>query len=274
MESLVRFLQKSYFILFFIFLEFVAFDLILNNNKEKKRRWLSSANSISAYFIKKTDYVNNYFILKQQNQDLIEAYTRLQNKKKENFKLTTNKFRRFLDSNKVQLYEYLSANVIKNSIALKHNFLTIDAGQNQGVDQGMAVVSSRGVVGIIRNSTKHFSVGLSLLNSDISLSAKLKNDTHFGSVHWNGNSDFILNFNYIPDRVKLNLGDSVVTSGYSFIFPKNIPIGSIIDIKKDISTSFYKLKVKPFVDFSALDNIWIVKNLMHDELKEIQKSSK
>jgi len=273
MNTLLRFLYKSSFFLLFVFLEIISLNLTLKNDIEKEKKWVSSTNAISGFFLTQTDYLNNFFLLKKQNNDLVDAYTQLQTKNKDNYKIITASFQRYINSNKIHVYDYLPSEVLKNSISMKNNHLTILGGKKHGINQGMAVVAPQGVVGVIRNSSENFAVAISLLNTKLTLSAKLHKDKHFGSIHWNGNSDFILDFDYIPDRVNALPGDTVVTSGYSFIFPKNIPIAIVTDVKKDISTSFLKIKAKPIVDFGAIDKVWIIKNLLNKELKEVNNSN-
>jgi rod shape-determining protein MreC len=273
METLIRFFIKNSYTFLFIFLEILAFNFIISNNNTKKQQFASSANSFTGYFQEKVNKVTDFLDLEEQNKILFEQI-RQQNKNSSNlYKYSTAKFQRYVDSTRILMFDYIDAEVIRNSIDQKHNNITLNVGSKQGVETGMAVIAADGAVGVVRDVSKNFCVVVSLLNIDLGISGKLLHDNHFGSIQWNGDNDFMLYFNFIPNRVAVSIGDTVVTSGYSFLFPKNIPIGTITEVKKDVSTSFYILKAKPCVSFSSLNRVWVVKNELKNELDSLQSKS-
>ncbi|MCK5537673.1 MAG: rod shape-determining protein MreC [Bacteroidales bacterium] len=274
METLIRFFYKYSYTLLFILLEFIAFNLIIANNDIKKQRFATSANSFTAFFQKKVNTISDYLNLKEQNDILFQQLSLQNANSAKLYKINTTKFKILQDSSKVLMYEYIQAEVIKNSVNLKYNHFTLDAGTKQGIEVGMAVIAPSGIAGIIRETSPNFSVAISLLNIDLGISAKLKNHHYFGSINWNGRSDYKLTLDFIPNRLSITEGDSIVTSGYSFIFPKNITIGTVSKIEKDMSTSFYKLQIQPSVSFSSLNKVWIIKNLLNEELKKLNESTR
>jgi len=272
MGTLIRFLYKNVFTLMFIILEVFAFNLIISNNEIKNQRFANSTGTMFTYFQTKVDFIIDYFYLKEQNQVLFEQLSIQKNSSLKIYKINNYRFQHNADTNKILMYEYIPTEVIKNATHLKRNHFTLNVGSKQNVEVGMGVVSPAGVAGVIREVSPNFSVAVSLLNIDLGISAKLKYFDYFGTVKWTGESDTALLLEFIPNRINVSIGDTVITSGYSFIFPQNVPIGTITKIEKDISTSFYRLQVKPTVAFQKLNEVWIIKNLLRKELDELNQN--
>jgi rod shape-determining protein MreC len=271
MGTLIRFLFKNVFTLMFIILEVFAFNLILSNNEIKNQRFANSTNTFFVYFQSKADFITDYFYLKEQNKALFEQLSFQKNTSLTIYKTNNYRFLHNADTNKILMYEYIPTEVIKNATHLKRNHFTLNAGSKQNVEVGMGVISPDGLAGVIREVSPNFSVAVSLLNIDLGVSAKLKYYDYFGTVKWAGESDTALLLEFIPNRINVAVGDTIITSGYSFIFPQNVPIGTISKVEKDVSTSFYRLQVKPSVEFQKLNEVWIIKNLLRKELDELNQ---
>jgi rod shape-determining protein MreC len=129
----------------------------------------------------------------------------------------------------------------------------------------MAVISSKGVVGKVKLTSEHFSVVTSVLNIDVMVSGVMKRTGYFGTIQWDGSDPDYINLNFIPRHVEPIVGDSIVTSGYSGIFPEGILIGTIATMEKTKEAPFYELKVKLAQDFRKLSYVAVVKsNLLHE----------
>jgi len=175
--------------------------------------------------------------------------------------------------NRIQ-YTYLAARVIKNSITLRNNIITINKGSIDGIENGMAVISAgKGVVGIIRDVSPHLATIESLLNKDAKISVSIKSTQALGSLVWGDrNSDYRKAFiKDIPNHIKVKLRDTVVTSGYGS-FPPGIPIGSISNRGISTGDNFLTIEINLFNDFSTLQYVYVIKDKLAQEQKALESN--
>lgn len=223
--------------------------------------------------------VENYFNLKKENEDLRKRLTELQNKLPENFQVADTSSRIVSDtvaidtSGTKRRYLYLDAQVVNNSISQPNNFITIHRGTKQGVEPGMVVLSPNGIVGVVLDATENFSTVMSMLHKQSRISARLKKTGESGKIEWDGANPRMVQFKDIPKSVKVNKGDTVLTSQYSD-FPPGVMIGIIEKVIPEQSTNNYLLQVKPSTDFSRLQNVFVVKNLQRAEQMELENRLK
>lgn len=169
-------------------------------------------------------------------------------------------------------YDLIIANVIYASVFKANNYIIINKGSNDSVKPDMAVICPEGVVGIVKNTSPHFSTVIPIINTNAHISARIKSNQFFGTTTWDGTNSTIVNLSEIPYHVKLHIGDTVITSGFSAIFPGNITIGTIAHFDFSEGSDFYNIKVKISTVFHKLDYVYIVKNKLQNEFKEIQKT--
>lgn len=223
--------------------------------------------------------VENYFNLKKENEDLRKKLTELQNNLSENFQVADTTSRLVVDtvaidtSGTKRRYVYLDAQVVNNSISQPNNFITVHRGTKQGIEPGMVVLSPNGVVGVVLDATENFSTVMSMLHKQSRISARLKKTGESGKIEWDGANPRRVQFKDIPKSVKVNKGDTVITSQYSD-FPPGIMIGIIEKIILEQSTNNYLLQVKPSTDFSRIQNVFVVKNLQRAEQLELENRLK
>jgi len=175
--------------------------------------------------------------------------------------------------NKVQ-YTYLAARVIKNSITLRNNIITINKGSNDGIENGMAVISAgKGVVGIIRDVSPHLATIESLLNKDTKISVSLKSTNALGSLVWGDrNSDFRkASIKDIANHVKVKLRDTIVTSGFGS-FPPGILVGTVSNRGISTGDNFLTIEINLFNDFSTLQYVYVIKDRLAQEQKALESN--
>jgi len=266
MRDFLNFLQRSHFLILFLVLESISIFLAVKNT-EKENAFISSANSIVGFFYEKTSYISDYFTLREQNLFL----------KKEN-----NILKNYIESNQKDLFNfskaientgffYQSANVIKNSIHKPNNIITLNKGGNDGIRKDMAVISNKGVIGIVANISNNYCTVISLLNSKLGINAKVKRTNYFGSLKWNGYNYRYSTLKDIPDHSSLYKGDEIITAGYSSIFPEGILIGTVEEYTKE--SSFYKITVKLSQDFNKLKHVYIVDYFEKEEILQLEDST-
>ncbi len=159
--------------------------------------------------------------------------------------------------------------MILNSINKSKNIIVINKGKLSGITSEMGVISSKGVVGVIKNLTDNYSSIVSLLNTDLKVNAVLKNSSTIGSISWNGLDPRIVQLNDIPLSSSIKVGDTIETGGMSFYFPRGIPIGIIEDYNNTSLEGYYSIDVSIFIDFSSLSNLYILERTDNDEIKSL-----
>lgn len=167
-------------------------------------------------------------------------------------------------------YEFIPAEVIKNSVNKQHNYLIIGKGSDDGVRPQTGIITSRGVIGIVDAVSRHYSYAISFLNSDSSISARIGKDGATGPMAWDGKGSGNALLREIPLQVKFEEGDTVYTSGFSTIFPPDIPIGRITG-SRIVNGATFEIKVSLFQDFSSVRHVCLVRNRDLDEIMSLEK---
>ena len=166
-------------------------------------------------------------------------------------------------------FNFISANVINNSINNVNNYLIIDKGRNDGVKKDMGVISEKGVVGKIVNVTDNYSSVMSMLNSYSVVSTRFADNQHIANVCW-GNFDYRYGtVKDIPLHIVLEKGDTLVTSGFSNIYPADIMVGTIEEMLDADSKDFNVAKLKFSTNFSTLRHVFVIENLHQTEIDSL-----
>ena len=274
MQQLIYFIQKHRYFLFFLFLELIAFQLIINNLNFHNSKFINSASSITGDFYKKTNSIRDYFQLDIENKELLNENLILKNKLE---KLSQNidtvaVTKIFEKTNASQRYSYLQGRIEKNQFRNNYNFLTINLGKKDSITPEMGVINSKGILGIVENVLHRYSRVRSILNKSSKINAKLKNSNYFGTLTWDGFDYNITQLLDIPRQARLKVGDTIITGGMSSIFPEGIPIGSIDTIVNGASIKRV-INIKLFNDMSSLKNIYVVKDFDKQQLMNLEKTS-
>lgn len=236
--------------------------------------YLSSANVVTGAIFETATGVTGYFNLRDINRSLQERNALLENELL-NLKHQLAEVETLVDdSASIAKYSkrfgYEIAAVINNSTRHPKNYFTINKGELDGVRTGMGVVDQNGVVGIVNVSGSHMSRVISLLNETQHFSVKLKNTPFVGTLSWKGGDPYIAYMEEVPRHVVYQIGDTVVTSGYSTTFPEGIDIGTVISRVKGSDDSFFILKVKLSPDFRSLSTVRVIKDVFKNEIDSLQ----
>lgn len=273
MQQLIYFFQKFKYFLFFLLLQFIALVITFNNLSFQKSKFVNSANAISGGLYSQVANISDYFSLKSENEILLEENTHLRNLLELKNIVSLNKDSAIVDATLYfQKYTFLNADIIKNSYANAFNFLTINKGKKQGLQREMAVINSKGIIGITDNSTSNYTRVQSILNKNSSINARLKNNRYFGSLKWNGENYNVVQLTDIPRQAPIKVGDTIETGGRSAIFPEGILIGSVIKVN-NTSTVNNSIDVKLFNDMSNLGPVYVIKNLHKLELETLENTN-
>jgi rod shape-determining protein MreC len=270
MRNLFNFIWKQYFFFLFLILQFFAFLLIISNNKFHNAGFFNSSNFLAGNIYKSFDDVTGYLNLKNANELLAAENARLLSSSNDALLITDNTLFSSNDSTSKQKYEYREAKVINNSINKRNNYLTLDKGSLHGIKPMMGIIAPDGVVGIVKDVSENFCSVISLLNKSTIISSKLKTTGYLGSVAWEGGDPSTAILFDIPKHAKIAIGDTIITSGASTIFPEGVLVGTIKDFNLKDGDNFYQIKINLTTDFGKLSYVYIVNNLLSDEQKQLE----
>ncbi|MES2141065.1 MAG: rod shape-determining protein MreC [Bacteroidota bacterium] len=273
MRNLITFIWKNYFFFLFLSIEVLCIYLIVQNNYFQKASFVNSSNRVSANILKTSADVEEYFFLKSENEKLAKENAELRSRSLVSFSLLENNQYFVNDTAFRQKYSYISTKVVNNSTNRRNNYLTLDKGSKQGIKNNMAVITSTGVVGQIKDVSENFCTVMSLLNSKTTISSKIKKDGSYGPLTWEGEDFAFATLHDIPTHVRLTKGDTIVTSAYSLTFPENILIGTVESFERKSGEYFYTVKVKLSTEFKKLSHVYIVTNMMKKEQEELENRS-
>lgn len=246
--------------------------LIVSNNQYQEASFFNSSNYLAASVLESKNGVQNYFYLKEVNETLSQENARLREQVSgvDGHTVDSSQYSaiRTFDTDP---FEYEAAKVINNSTRRFNNFITINKGSDDGVAPDMAVINAQGIVGKVKATSKHFSTIISLLHPDLFVSSLVKGSGTLCTTKWDGKNPQEAELMYVPRHLKVEIGDSVVTSGYNAIFPANLPIGVInsIDIKDD--ATFYTIMIDLTTNFEALSYVYVVKNNYKQEIDSLEQ---
>ena len=273
MQQLIYFIQKYRYFLFFLLLELIAFQLIINNLSFHNSKFINSASTITGGFYNKTTSISDYFQLDTENKELLNENLILRNKlEKLSQNIDTIAVTEIFEKTKLrQRYLYLKGRIEKNQFRNNYNFLTINLGSKDSVRKEMGVINSKGILGITENVLHNYSRVRSILNKNSKINAKLKNSNYFGTLTWDGFDYNITQLLDIPRQAVLKVGDTIITGGMSSIFPEGIPIGRVDNIVNGASIKRI-INIQLFNDMSSLKNIYVVKDFDKQQLMNLEKT--
>ncbi|MCQ2250634.1 MAG: rod shape-determining protein MreC [Bacteroidales bacterium] len=269
MEAIIKFLQKIHFLLIFIALEVISVILLVGSDVRRNSVFNTSANSMIGSLYNFTWKHVAYFNLREENADLMRQLSQIRSRNN-TFIMDTAAYRIKNDSLGKPIYRYITGTIVKNSVNRQNNFITVNLGSNNGIRPDMGVVSASGVVGVVVSVSPNYSLVLSVLNRKVGVSSKLKSQSFYGSLTWPGSDYRFARLDEIPNHVPIARGDTVVTSGYSAIFPAGIPVAVIEDFEKNSEDNFYSINVKLLTDLKRVSNVMIIDNTMQQERRELE----
>lgn len=270
MQQIINFIIRNKTFLLFLLLFSISLTFTIQTHSYHKSKFINSANFLTGGVYNSVSNINRYFSLKSQNELLTEENNKLKSILYNTYGL---KDSTFLDSLSFkQTYKFVSASISKNSYSSSKNVLLINKGTSDSIKQDFGVISSKGIIGIIDNTSKHYATVLSILNTTTKISAQLKKTNHFGTLTWNGKSPYYSQLVDIPKIAPVKIGDTIVTSGRSSIFPKGIPIGVINNFELDVAENYYEINLKLFNDMTNVYHVYVIENTNLQEINNILKN--
>jgi len=256
--------------LLFLILEILSIGLITGNNSFHRAAFLNSSNIITSSVYNTWSNISRYFSLTRENNKLLQENIRLR-EQLDQYALVVS------DSSAIStgdtVFNYIPARVINNSANKQHNYITLNKGRKDGVRPDQGIISGQGIVGIVTNVSESYSMGLSVLNPRWGISAKLKKSGYYGSLVWPGKDYNKAELKEIPFHINLEIGDTIVTSGYSSAFPEGVLIGTIEHLTQPEGENYYKIEVLLSTDFKSVSSVEIIDNKKVNELQELKNAT-
>lgn len=274
MDNLINFIIKHGAWILFILLQALCIIMIYNDNPYQRSTLLSSGNQITGSIYKTANTVTGYFYLRSENKEILRKNVELE---KEVYRLRQALNKQELssvvyDSTVTNSFHQIFAEVIDNSVSKSHNYILLDKGSKDGIEKEMGVINQNGIVGIVSMVSENYSIAISLLNSKLHISCKIKGDGTIGSLTWQGGDPSFALLEELPRHTKFSPGDTIITSGFSAIFPEGIMVGTIdrsSTNKRDLNTVIVKLST----DFYRLKNVCVIGNERINEIRLLEKEA-
>jgi rod shape-determining protein MreC len=280
MRNIFLFIRRYFVFLSFVVLQFIALWILFKFNRFHRAAFLGVATEVTGKINTRVDKIDDYFHLHEENRRVHRMNDSLLNLLKNNFNPTDTAQRLVTDSvridtvTEVRRYLYREAKVLYNSVNVENNYLQVNRGSKEGIKDNMAVINSDGaVVGQVVNVSPNFSQIMSLLHIKSRIPAMLKTTNIAGSIRWDAKDPRFLTLDGISKDVAVKKGDTVLTSKYSYNYPPGFFLGRIADIKIDRSSGFYSIKVRSAINYSNIQQVFIVENLQRSEQVELDKDT-
>ena len=248
MQKLLNGILRNRTLLLFILLLVLSLRYMARNHYYQRSNFQALNNTTLAPFFEARRQVFSYFRRDKHNKQLLDDNQYLLEK-------LINKQSKVLLLDSIP-FEVIPAQVIRNSIQLNYNHITLNAGKKSGIHKEMGIISAKGVIGIVNRTNEETSSVISLLNKSLSINAKLKNSNHFGSLYWNGNDPKDMILSDVPLAAPVEVGDTIVTGGMSAVFPKHIDLGVVNEIIVPTNDNYYQIHISLFQDMTNLDYVY------------------
>lgn len=278
MRNLLEFLAKYNHWFVFLILEVVSMVLLFQYNSYQGSAWFSSANAVTGKLYEWDANVETFFSLTKVNQELTQrnAYLEQEVQKLTDSLVSVTKDSSIYHRDQFALlrnYRLIPAKVVANSVDKPGNLMTIDKGSADGIHKDMGVISGTGVVGIVYLVAEHYAIVIPVLNTKSNISCMIQNRGYFGYLRWKGGVSDLAYLEEVPRHAHFKLGDYVVTSGYSAVFPPGVRVGRILHVFNSADGLSYRVQLRLSTDFASLRDVCVIDDAAMKERLEIMRAA-
>lgn len=271
MNNLIEFLKQSFHYFVAIVLLIISFLMIGKSMSYSSYKFARICQNMTGPIQKSWSEFFHKFNLGQENELLVQQNIALMREHDNMFTIKDDTVMSEMSktdsihTTSVRLYDYSYANVIFANTNQGYNYIIIDKGSKDGIYRDMAVTSAKGVVGVVKDVSENFASITTLLHPESRISAIVSPANQVGTVIHEGTSHDIAYLENIPQHLEINIGDSVFTSGYSTIFPKQLLIGTVSEVRTGKNASFLTIKLKLATDFKKIHTVYLIDNIYKEE---------
>ena len=258
----------------FLLLEALSGFLLFQYNHYQGSVWFTQANTVAAMVHEWEAKGLSYLRMPAENAALVRRNIILQQQldalrhELKDAKVDTSLTQK-TQAELLQDLTLIPAQIIDNSVRKRNNMMVINAGSDDGVAPEMGVVSGTGVVGIVSAVTPHHALVMSILNSNSSISCRLRGTEYFGYLKWKGGKPLRAYMDDVPRHAHIQKGDVVETSGFSAVFPAGIFLGKVAEIKNSSDGLAYELEIRLSTDIANLRHVNVIGNHNKAELDSL-----
>lgn len=268
MYNLIRFIQKHHFIILFLVLEVLCIVLMTLTLDFHRQKRINTTNNIVGKIYETGTNIGDYFRLGRINRELAEENAML--RRQLTVAIDTTESRWEVNGTDT-IYEYIPAHVVNNTVNRPNNYILINKGSADGIEKDMGVISSDGIVGIVTDVSTHYASVMSLLHTYSTISVRFKDSEHLANLRWETSNYRYGIIDDIPTHLRLQQGDTVVTSSYSYIFPENLMAGTVMELIESPSGTLNKAKIRFATNFSTLREVYVIRHIHKDEIETLMQ---
>jgi len=268
MQNFISFVYNSreYFILLIALL--ISLILISNNDNSQVRAMRGSVLDAFQFLQKPLYLLADLNVVRKDNKKIRQKNISLsiQISNLSEAKLENKRLRELLDfKNSVDNYKPVTSEVIGFNTETYGNTILLDAGKEKGIRKNIPVVNSEGVVGKVIDVGKHSSIAQLLNDRNFRISVTINPVGANGILHGGrGLSDL----KEVPKGLLVTVGDTVVTSGYSDIYPTGLMVGVVTSVDEKPEHFFKEIKVEPSASMSKLKEVFLLVNAIDLQKEE------
>ena len=280
MNNLSEFLKRNFHLFLFVILQILCIIMITKSVRYTSFAVSNICQTIVSPINQVWYNIVRHFSLEKENEQLVLQNIELLNERDNAFVIqddsvyTAYQQEDSLGLKKMRLYDYSHANIVYKTTDKTHNYIIVDKGRADGITTDMAVMSANGVCGVVSDVTEHFASVISILHPDARISAKLLPANQIGTVLWDGINAQYAQLYDIPQHVPVDVGDTVITSGFSNIFPNNVLVGIVSDVEDSGHSSFLTIKIRLATNFSNINTVYLIRNIYTSEINELKSNFK
>ena len=257
--------------LVFLILQVIALSLFFSAQDYQRTTLLKDTLEVSGTFDGWIHSLSEYKNLDEINHNLNLENAVLKNSLKESYFSLYAERDTIIDTLFERQYAFLPGKIIGGSYLKRNNYLTLNIGKVHGIKPHLAVLSNNGIVGIVKDVSKHYSRIIPIIHSNFKISGSIKGQGFFGTVTWNGKDYKIAQFSDLPKHARINIGDTIISNEKSMIFPPGVPIGVVTHKRINEGDGFLAVTIKLTHDFSEMGPIYVVENLFVEEREKLEE---
>lgn len=280
MNTFLQLLSRVNHRVLFLLLLLISVFMIVRNNEAQGRIFWNSAGKVTGFFDSGANAVWSYFNLRRENEKLQHEISVLRGQLAQgqySNQVSTDTLQKVIDSSRVQIYEYIEATVTNNSVDKPKNYLTLNRGRKHGVKENMGVITTNGILGVVRYVSEHYCIVMSILHTDSRVSAQIagKDKGFYGSLIWDGKDPGMVYLTDIPKHNKISSKEDLVeTTGFSTYYPPGVAIGKVFYHEIPPGSSNHLIKVKLNANMAGVRYAQIVVNKHAEEIKKLEANVK
>lgn len=270
MRNFIAFIKHFQVYLIFALLQGVAFSLYFSFNQFPKTQYFTTASAVQGTMLTYRNDLTKHFNLSDNNLRLQKENIELLQKNPMSFVSMENGLVKINDTLNQTQFEYIPATILNSTYDKRDNYFTINIGSSQGVERGMGVFTMNGVVGIIHNTSEHFSVIKSCLTKKLNISIMLEGTGEFGFLEWDGTNARHGSLTGISNDLLVEKGTKIVTRGGDKVFPRGITVGVVDKVSTIEGKPLWDIDFVFGEDFRKIQNVYVIKNLLLEEQENLE----